>query len=935
MTVDQPFWVRSLAILLALAMISLAIPQVVFAADEEEEDEAIEEVVVTGSRIKRSDFTSASPITVISGQSIVESGFTNLGEALRNQSVAGTAGFNQSSILSGGGASSVDLRNLGQSRVLILVNGKRVASFADALANQAVDLSFVPTAMIERVDILRDGASAIYGSDAISGVVNVILKERFEGVQAGASSGISEEGDGQQYNADFAMGATSDRGSVILGMEYRKNNNINQTDRDWAFPAISSLNAGGAQNGSFFSPGGVFFDNNGGIFCTQPAAFGGDEITDVSGTTGCPSFAPRQNVSSPDDVQLNRYDYSLRQDLMTESELYSTAGYGIYEITDSIEVFLEAQYSKRTGTSNLDGNPGSFGTPSFPQGSVIPATNPNLPAGSLGGAFYFRPTSTIGPRRSEFEVNTTRLVAGLRGEIINEDSFLNNWTWELSYLYTRLDATLQTNSTWNLERFIRIADPAACAQDTFCSQVVNPSGALDAIRPGNWTQAEIAYLRQNSSALSKFQTTGWFGVASGPVFEMPAGEVQVAVGFETRTDEGLSKPDSLTESGQSVANQVFTTDGSFNVDEYFFELDVPLLADVPGFQSLDFNFQFRISDYSNFGQESVERFGINWQIIDDLRIRATMSTAYRAPQITDLFGGGVTSFDFYSHPCSNASGERNDPTVEANCQLAGVPVPVAQVATQFATLSGGNADLEPETADTSSVGIIFTPSFLDGFSMSIDYWDIEVEDLISRLTSDSVVDACFSGPVGLTAPECSQFGTQVSGAGLSIVNAVNRLANLSNVSTDGVDLGMEYEFDGPFDTVVNLEMQATYVRENTFSPGAGGADDRGSIPRIRGNFSGQVQWEDWSFLLRGRYIHGMTDPDFTAETNTFGYEDVPSHTEWDLRARYSWDQYTAVVGVNDIFDRDPPYVFSSGNNSDLFLYSPVGRYFFVRLSADL
>ena len=932
MTVDQPFWVRFVGIVLALAMISLAIPQVAFAADEEEEDEAIEEVVVTGSRIKRSDFTSASPITVISGQSIVESGFTNLGEALRNQAVAGTAGFNQSSILSGGGASSVDLRNLGQSRVLILVNGKRVASFADALANQAVDLSFIPTAMIDRVDILRDGASAIYGSDAISGVVNVILKERFEGVQAGVSSGISEEGDGEQYNADFALGTTSDRGSVILGMEYRKNENVNQTDRDWAFPTVSNLTATGISQGSFFSPGGVFFDNNGGLFCTIPKAFGGDEIT--NDLANCPSFQG-QAPTSPDQVQLLRYDYGLNQDLITESELYSTAGYGVYELFDGIEGFLEVQYSKRTGTSNLDGNPGSFGTPAFPQGSVVPATNPNLPAGSLGGSFFFRPSSTIGTRRSEFEVNTTRLVAGLRGEIINDDSFLNNWSWELSYLYTRLDATLQTNSTWNLERFIRIADPTACAQDTLCSQVVNPSGALDVIRPGNWTQAEIAYMRQNSTALAKFQTTGWFGVASGPVFELPAGEVQVALGFETRTDEGLSKPDSITESGQSVANQVFTTEGSFNVDEYFFEIDVPLLADMPGFQSLDLNIQWRTSDYSNFGAESVERIGLNWQITDDIRVRAAMSTAYRAPQITDLFGGGVTSFDFFSHPCSNQAGERANPNVEANCQLAGVPTPVAQVATQFAALSGGNAALEPETADTSTVGIVFTPGFLDGFSMTVDYWDIEVDDLISRNTSDSIVDACFFGPVGLTAPECGQFQTRVGGAGLSIVNMVNRLSNLTGVSTDGFDVGMQYEFDGPFDTVINSELQATYVRENTFFPGAGGADDRGSIPRIRGNFNTQISWEEWAFIVRARYIHGMSDPSFTEETNIFGYEDVPSHTEWDLRVRYNWDQYTAVVGVNDVFDRDPPYIFSSGNNTDLFLYSPMGRYFFLRLSADL
>ncbi len=936
MTVEQLS--RLLMKLAAIATISLTAPQFAFAQDaDEDEEEVVEEVVVTGSRIKRSDFTSASPITVISGQSILESGFTNLGEALRNQAVAGTAGFNQSSILSGGGSTSVDLRNLGQSRVLILINGKRVASFADALSNQAVDLSFVPTAMIDRVDILRDGASAVYGSDAITGVVNVILKERFEGVQAGATHGISGEGDGEQYAADLAIGTTSDRGSAIVGMEYRYNNNINQTDRDWAFPNVSGLGATSISQGSFFSPGGAFFGNDGSFFCTVPKAFGGDEITNV-GAAGCPS-TQGQAPTSPDGVQLLRYDYGLGQDLITQSELYTTAGYGVYEIFDGVEAFVEAQYSKRTGQSRLDGNPGSFGTPAFPNGSFVPYTNPHIPASAQapgdningGGFFYFRPSSTIGPRNSDFEVNTTRLTAGVRGEILNDDSFFNNWTWELSYLYTRLDATLTTNSTWNLARFIRIVDPDACAADALCAQVVNPSGALDVVRPGNWTQAEIQYMRQQATAQSKFQTTGFFGYASGPVFEMPAGEVNVAVGFETRTDEGFTKPDSITEAGESVANQVFTTEGSFDVEEFFAEIDIPLLSDAPFAQSLDLNLQWRFSDYSNFGEESVERFGINWQITDDVRVRANMSTAYRAPQITDLFGGGVVSFDFFSIPCpTGATGD-----LAANCAAAGIPLGTALAATQSAVLAGGNPNLEPETADTATIGIVFTPSFLEGFQMTLDYWDIEVEDLISRPTSDSIVQDCFNGPVGLTAPECSLFTPVINAAGLNFQNFTNQLANLNKVTTDGYDLGLQYEFDGPWDTIINSDLTATYVKENTFYPGAGGADGRGSIPRIKGLWNTQISWEEWDLVIRGRYIHGMTDPDFTAETNIFGYEDVSSHTEWDLRVRYNWEQYTAVLGINDVFDRDPPYVFNSGNNTDLFLYSPVGRYFFLRLSANL
>ncbi|MCR9279039.1 MAG: TonB-dependent receptor [Pseudomonadaceae bacterium] len=908
------------AVLLGSALV-ISTPSA-FAQDDADDEEYVEEqVVVTGSRVKRSDFVSASPITVIDGQALLESGYGDIGEALRAQTTTGTAGFNQSSILSGGGATSIDLRNLGQSRVLILINGKRVASFADALANQAADLSFLPSAMVERVEILRDGASAIYGSDAISGVVNIILKEGFEGIEAGTSYGISGEGDAENYTAEFAIGTTSDRGSLMIGGEYRKRDNVNQRDRDWAYPNISSLNNTSFNNGSFFSPGGVFFGDLGAGFCTEPKAiFGGDEVTDIF--PNCPSFR-----AAADRNDVARYDYGVAQFLINENETYSLASYGTYEFTDGIEGFMEFQYSKRQTSSNLDGNPGSFGTPNIPQGWRIPATNPNNPTGE-DGSYYIRPSSTIGIRASEYESDTIRLVSGLRGDIVNE-GILDGWSWELSYLFTRVDSDLRTDATWNLNRANIISDPALCAGDTICSQVVNPSGALDALRPGNWTDAEIAYLRQSTLATSEFQTTGWFGMATGPIAELPAGEVNLAIGFETRTEEGFNKPDSVTEAGESVANQVFTTKGDFTVDELFAEIDVPVLRDVPGAETLDLNAQVRYSDYSNFGSESVYRFGLNWQAIQDVRVRATASTAYRAPQITDLFGGGTVSFDFFTDPCV---GRTPGSDVDANCLADGVPASVVQLSAQYPVLSGSNPDLEPETADTYTIGVIFTPRFAEWMTLSVDYWNIEVENLINRNTSDSVLDACYEGPVGLTAPECDQFDRNPSN--FVPVNFVNRLANLNDVKTDGYDVRFRAEFGGPYDTNVTIDSQATYVVENTFYPGAGGADDRGSIPRIVGNTNVIVDWQEWDFRWGIRYIHGIDDPRYDGN-NPFGYSGASSHTEHDLRAAYNFDKYRVMVGINDVFDNDPPYVFSSGNNTDLFLYDAIGRYAFLRLSANL
>ncbi len=918
------------AALLALALVAPAYAQEQESEEGESQEEgAIEEVVVTGSRIRRDDFSSASPITVITGTSLLESGFANIGEALRASAVSGTAGFNQSSVLSGGGATSVDLRNLGPDRVLILINGKRVASFADALANQAVDLTFVPSAMVERVEILRDGASAVYGADAVSGVVNVILKDNFEGIEGGVSTGMSGQGDAQRYTAELAIGATGDRGSVVLGAEYRYSNNVPQIDRDWATPNISSLSATGAQNGSFFSPGGVFF-GAAGFHCTVPKAFGGDERT--NDPANCPSTQAAQNVSDPDDVVMNRYDYALGQDIFGASEVYAFSGYGTYDVTDGVEGFVEAQFSKRISQFRLDGNPGSFGTVQIPQGWVVPGTNPNNPFGT--GNLYIRPTSTVGARVSDHESDTFRLVSGFRGDIL-ADSFLNEWAWEISHLYTRVDADLKTNSTWNLHRANIISDPERCANDPICMQVVNPSGALDALRPGNWTQDEIAYIRQNTLATSEFQTSGFFGMVTGPVVELPAGPMSVAFGFETRTDRGFNKPDPVTEAGESVANQVFTTEGSFSLTEIFGEVEIPVLADTFLVESLDVNLQARSSDYSNFGRETVWRVGADWQIFRDLRLRANRSTAYRAPLVTDLFGGGTVSFDFFSHPCASGSPVRSPGNnVDQNCLLDGIPADATQLASQYAVLAGGNANLLPETADTSTVGLVYTPRFLDGFSASIDVWNIKVLDLITRFTSDSLVDSCYEGAAGKTEESCDRFTSGVGPGGIFVRGMTNQLLNSSSVTTKGFDFGARYEVSGPWDTEIVADLQGTYVKLNTFAPNAGNADDRGSMPRIRATGNLGVNRGNWDYTWRMRYVHRMDDPRYDGE-NVFGYDHVPSHLEHDLRVGWIYNDYRFLAGVNDVLDNDPPYVFSSGNNTDLFLYGAIGRYAFLRMDFNM
>ena len=913
---------RAFGALAASSLLWIVPGQVTLAQqDDEADDVVIEEIITTGSRIRRDEFNSMSPVTIIGGQTILESGVSNLGEALRDQPSIGTGGFNQSSILSGGGATSIDLRNLNATRVLILINGRRVASFADSLQNPAADLTFVPTAMVDRVEILRDGASAVYGSDAITGVVNVILKKDFEGLEASLNTGATAEGDGEGYGFSMTMGTSNDRGNFVVGAEYRRQDVVRQVDRDWAFPAISSLNAGGALNGSPYSPGGFFqTDNN--LFCTQPIAMGGNEIDDVSQTTGCVSFQPRQNVSSPDLVEFVRYDYGLSQDLVVPNEVITASVFGNYEMADSVTAFLEVQYAYRDGESHLDGNPGLF---------FVPGTNPNNPFPGEDGFMFVRPTTTIGPRTSFITSTTFRVVGGLQGDL----PFGEDWAYEASVLYTSVNADVLTNYTWNIVRAERISDPELCALDPICASVVNPSGALDAARPGNWTRQEINYLRQAALSISKFDLVGGQAFVTGPVFELPAGSAEVAFGVETRRETGFGKPDSITEAGESIANQVYTTQGAYETDEFFAEFDIPLVSGVTAFEDLTLNLQYRFTDYDTFGSDDAYRAGLNWRIADWMRVRGNIGTAYRAPNIRDLYAGGTQSFDFFTDICESAvSGIVPTDNAWQNCELDGIdPATFTQFAAQYPVIAGGNPDVGPETADTMTYGVVFTPGgALEGLQFSIDFWDIEVKNLIGRELSDSVLDACYEGPVGLTAPECSRFdGRDVVGQPIDFRNGTTNTDEI--VKTNGIDLGIQYAFETG-EMSWNFAINGTFTDENTLYSQTPSASDRGSQPDVQINTRADLFYNNWTFSWLMRHVGEMDDTRHDGN-NPFGYDVVDAYYKHDLRIAYNWERYRLAFGINNVTDEDPPYVFGSGNNTDTFLYDVFGSYWYARLTFSL
>jgi iron complex outermembrane receptor protein len=949
-----------------------------------QDDDDEETFIVTGSRIARSDVTSENPVTIISGDALRSTGMSNLGESLRQTLAAGSGGFNQSSILSGGGATSIDLRNLGANRVLLLINGRRVADFADSLANRAGDLSLIPTAMVERVEILRDGASTAYGADAVSGVVNVILKSEFEGLTVSSLVGISHEGDGEQVTLSTTMGGNFERGNIVVSLEYRFNDEVMQHDREFAFPAISSLGSS-YNNGSFFSPGGVLFATDTlfsttGITCTIPKAFGGDETTVIGGAfppfsnlfaalSNCPSFlsAPAGNGrNSP-----TRYDYSLQQNMFGGSQIFGAAFYGTYDITDNVTAFMEFQANNRESNFRLDGNPGLFtvsGNNPYLQAAGLvnpfqadPDGNPLTADGLAAGTLLIRPTTTVGPRQSTIDATILRSVTGLQG-----DDLFGRFSWEVSYLWTKLNSQVLTNSVYNPVRWSRIMDPAACrtpqqnldiaalgGAGSLIFGVGDPSGlcdaalvaagkgsftlttsddALDPLRPGSWSESEIAYFRQRAISTSVFETSNWFASISGEIVDLPAGPLGFAVGYEFREEQGFNKPDSVTEAGESVANQVFTTSGAYDVSEFFGELNIPILSGMQWAEELTVNLQGRWFDYSNFGDDTVWKVGVNYQLNPDLRFRFSQGTAFRAPTIVNLFGGGTASFDFYTDPCDASSPLQADPNVVANCAFDGVPGGYVQFAGQVNVLAGSNPNLEPETADTLSFGIAFTPRFLPNLSATIDWWQISLENLITRPTTDSIIDNCLQATSNAAFIACRTWVRHPNPTNSQPLGIVNQLVNSASVRTDGLDWQINYFWD-QMGGVFTLTHGGTYVFENTFYPGEGGADDRGSIPMFKANAVLDYARNDWSVQWQMNIVGDTDDPRFDG-INRFSYDGPEEHVTHTVRGRYQYNNYAFLMGVSNLFDEEPPYVFGTGNNTDLFTYSGMGRYYFARVTAD-
>jgi outer membrane receptor protein involved in Fe transport len=952
------------------------------------------EVVITGSRIPRPDRTGVSPLAQIDSGEIRSQGVMGIEDVLNRMP---QVFVDQNDTVTNGatGTATVNLRDLGAERTLVLIDGKRLMPGDPTSGSVAADLNFIPAALVDRIDIVTGGLSAIYGSDAIAGVVNFIMKRNFTGVKMDAQAGFFSHDNGQTgiqavlaaqgqpqapksvtdglaYEATIIAGvdAPDGRGNVTVYGGYRATQAITEAARDFSACALTASGANLFCQGSTASPApGRFL-----VIDQTDFNLAGDLTLDPTGAG---------NTLRPFDPVRDAYNYGPHQYFERPDQRYTAGAFAHYQILPSAEFYADAMFMRDDTTAQL--------APSglFLQPFTIACANPMLSAAEVKGfcadanvppggdtlIFIGRRDVEAGSRQYLLLHTDWRVVAGVRGEA-------GAWRYDVSGQYSAVDIS-QTDQ--NDVSLTRVAD----ALDV----VRGPSGALvcasgaagcapyDIFKTGALTQAALAYVETPGVATGRTDeivvSANLSGALDGYGLKSPWARdgVGVALGAEYRR-EGLGySPNAELASGDLSGAGVSTPalNGRFGVYELYGETRLPVAQDRGApLGDLTIDGGIRYSWYSSVGGAATYKAGVEWAPSPDLRLRAGFSRAVRAPNIVELFtpqsfNGGGLGHD----PCAGANPvvDQQDPyATEANCARTGVTAAqyghVAISPTAYNALEGGNPELGPETADTATVGLVATPRMVPGLSLAVDYFDIRVNHVITALDADVTIEQCLqTGNPFLCGQVRRAPGTGSLWIGTAgYVNDV--VQNAASLDTRGVDLDMSYQHAVPgwrgrsLGTAVVRLVGTYYLDRSTVTvPGAPAFDCAGYYGQACGDpaphwrHTLRMTWDTpWNFELTAawRFIGPVTvsaaSPDPTlnmpfatadSRLGACGYIDLS--LSWRVNRRVE-----VRVGVNNLFDVDPPVVgtdFQAGiaANANTYpgLYDALGRWMFIGMTARL
>ncbi|WP_285446491.1 TonB-dependent receptor [Xanthomonas sp. fls2-241-TYG-148] len=919
----------------------------------------LDSVQVTGTRIKTAELQGQVPIQTLNRADIERTGLTSIGEVLQELTASGSAlnakfnssgnfGFPPDGSGVGAGSAQVDLRHLGSKRVLVLVDGIRWVNESSASGvGSSTDLNTIPLAIVERIEVLEDGASSLYGSDAIAGVVNIITRRTFDGAQVTLNYGQYGKGDGTNQGMDLAWGTSGEDFSLFLGASYVKQDPIYARDRAQArFPIPGT----GLTFASSATPDGrfQFVDPNTGVR---------QNLTPNVGV-GTPQYDGSGGCARSDDYHCfgtaDRYNFAEQNLLLTPSERKGVFAQFRYYFNDDVQWYVKALGNRRESTNQAAPEPIFLG-PDAGTGNpladniVISALNPFNPFGfDLNSATNLiqigrRPVEG-GPRRYEQQVDTQYFGTGLVGTF---EGASRTWFWDVNGMYSKNKAEQTNYGSYNLFNInLGLGDPAACAAVAGCVPLDIFSGA-GSITPEmlRWIQPVVRDRSQNE--LSLFTAN-----LSSELFQLPGGAVSFATGYEYRKYEGSYQPDPLTVAGRYNGVPSLPTSGSYDVNEAYLELNIPIFANSTLGDKLDLNIAGRYSDYSTFGGEFTPKYGLRWQVSDEFVLRTSYAEGFRAPTIGELFGSAARADLQLSDPCSIGLGGTAPRGSAANCATLGVPVNYQQANQQISVTTGGNEQLEPERSRSFSAGFVFSPGFgsnaswSDRLDLEVTFYRHHVDGAIQAINAQTQLDLCVDT---LDALYCDGIGRASTG-GINAFN--NRLTNLGSIKTDGWDVDLFWTLPESALGRFKLSWQNTFVGRYEALGAAGQRQPQGpgievvdsAIPEWTSNAVLDWSLGNWTASWTARHISKLTEQcgdavEFAVcSTPAEGTNQLDAITYHDAQVGYRFDWLKGLqltAGLNNVFDKDPPICLScSLNGYDASTYDiPGGRFWYVR--ADL
>jgi len=943
---------------------------------------AEEEITVTGSRVRRKDLTTPAPITVISKEQVQASGKVSIGDFLQSLPEQGNA-INTSVNNGGNGATRVSLRGLGVERTLVLLNGRRFVPGGNG-ANSSVDLNSIPTAAVERIEVLKDGASAVYGSDAIGGVINLITRKKYNGADVTGYTGTSTHADGTIYDINATAGTSGERGSFLFSGGYYQQKSVLAGDRTFPgsnIPVALSATQGQISQGSTTVPAGTIvlpacprsgpvpgcvgtpYPNPG----NDPRLAAYNQLVLANPTTATfirdqdtGTFRAFKGALLPENGG-DGYNFQPENYLVTPQQRISLFSTGDTRLGSSARAYIEGSYVNRQSDQKLAAEPLLTDV----EGITVSKDNFYNPFGADFGAVRRR-LLEFGNRRTAQDIDTFRVVGGVDGTLPDEAGPVKGWFWDLSINYGRTEGTVVKTGNLKRPNLAAALGPSMPINGvpTCVSRAGDPTSAIAGCvplnlfgGPGTISPDQITNLTFTGNLRGTNQMTAFNFNTAGELFKLLADRpVGLALGYEYRFLTGENIPDPITVAGDTTGNKGEITKGHYYANEGYGELSLPIVNNLPGAENIEATAAARVFNYSTFGTDATYKFGGRWTLVRDFTVRGTYSTGFRAPSISDLFLGQADSFPPVSDPCRGPSVPNAGPA-PASC---GAAANNGDAQTQLRARIGGNPLLQAETAKIYTAGVVFEPRWVKNLSMTLDYYNVTVNQSITTIGSSVILASCYPSDAQAAAGAVPKYCDKIQRDPVTqrITNISDTNVNVGQDATDGIDVALNYAlpteygrfgfiFDGTwlhkFDRTL---ADGTVIRgRGNFdlnSQGTGGVYPNFKfVSGVRWSFKGLDLGVNTRFL--SSFIEcgtpaGIFNGSGLCYVDRGNKRDVEAYNTWDVFASYVFGtpagRTTLGAGVTNVFNRAPAVIYNGFTAaSDPTAYSDgfIGRFFYARV----